>query len=186
MEGTAITCSQWLVFNQNGEYQFIHILTHNEPAHYKEIYEFELDLRSKGLYAHELQHLHQPYLRGQKLVDKLCILGWDFDSNGVIVDKGHSLLSKGRIFLDPNKIDSAMSFLFHLWAEDKTDQTLLDHTRTVLLALQRAKARVSYRNSKRQQICERARKFKATHKDLIASYKSLNSQKHAINKKRKM
>lgn len=183
MESTATTHSQWLVFDQTGGFQFIHVLTHNERAHYKEIYDFELNLRSKGLYAHELQPLHQSYLRGQRLVDKLCILGWEFDSDGLIVDKGHSLLSKGRVFLDSNQIDSAMSFIFHLWAEDKTNQVLLENARAILLALQRAKANVSYRKANRQKTCERAILFTATHRERIASYKSMTAQKRAMRKK---
>lgn len=186
MDNALVSYSKWLVFDEKGQFRFIRTLTHTERAHFKEIYEFEIELRSQKLYAHELPQLHQPYLRGQKLIDKLYILGWDFDCDGHIVDYGNSILSKGRVRLNINRVDRAMSFALRLWLENKTDLELLDSIRVILLVLKRERTLIDKSGETRRKICERTRQYKSTHKEIVSDYKKSMAQKKAIDRKQKV
>lgn len=175
--------SQWLVFDEKGTFQYVHTLTHNGSAHYKEIYNFEMGLRKQWLYAHELWQINLTCLRGEKLIDKLRVLGWEFDNDGFIIDKGHSLISKNRERLSGLQIDTAMSFAFDLWAKNKNDKALYENVKTILLVLRREKYVANKRNAARQEIRDRAKSFRTTHHAEIMAYKAIAAQKRAIEKK---
>lgn len=176
--------SKWMVFDEKGVFQSVRTLTHNGSSHYKELYDFEIGLRKQVLYAHELWQIDLPYLRGQKLIDKLSVLGWEFGDDGLIVDKGHSLISKSRERLSGLQIDTAMSFAFDLWAKNKDDKALYENVKTILLVLRREKYVANKRDATRQEIRERAKSFRTAHHTEVMAYKAVAAQKRKIGKKK--
>jgi hypothetical protein len=76
--------SKWVVFDKKGKRVKTVTLTHKDNRHYIELEPFEREMESKGQYAHRLDSLTQDHLKGKPLIEKLKILGWQFDQNGVI------------------------------------------------------------------------------------------------------
>jgi len=77
--------SQWVVFNNKGNRIKTVTLKHKDGAIYKELEPFEKELKSKGLYAHKKEVLDQEFLKGKNFIEKLKLLGWEFNKEGYII-----------------------------------------------------------------------------------------------------